>query len=461
MTDPIQTTSMPPGERDAICQGTSSVSGPTTAPAPVAPSERFGSIDVIRGFALLGILAININSFALPWVAYMNPTIAGGFTGLNFAEWIFAWFIFEEKMMSIFSMLFGAGIVLMTDRALARGGSPAGFFYRRAAILLVLGLLHGYLLWEGDILYCYALCGMIVYLLRKKSPRTLLLLGVLVLLPGLLIPQASSIFFRRTREAAARVEAALKAGKAPALEDQRYSEIRKGFREAFHPTPAVLAREIKVRREGSYLEIVRERAPGTFFMETFLFAILIVWSVGGRMLIGMGLLKLGVFSAERSQRFYATMILMGYGLGWPLVAAGAYGLIRHNFDVDYLLGGGMSYNEIGSILVALGHVGAIVLIYKAGAVTWLTRRLAAVGRMALTNYLMQTILCTTLFYGYGFGLFARLDRVQLLGVVAAIWVFQLWYSPLWLARFRFGPAEWLWRSLTYGKAQAMRVAAVA
>ena len=103
----------------------------------------------------------------------------------------------------------------------------------------------------------------------------------------------------------------------------------------------------------------------------------------------------------------------------------------------------------------------MLLFYKAGALTWLTRRLAAVGRTALSNYLIHTILCTMLFYGYGYGLFARLDRVQLLAVVAAIWAFQLWYSPLWLTYFRFGPAEWLWRSLTYGRAQPMRAAAVA
>jgi len=141
----------------------------------------------------------------------------------------------------------------------------------------------------------------------------------------------------------------------------------------------------------------------------------------------------------------------------PLVAAGAYGKIRHNFDVVYLFAGGMAFNDAGSILVALGHVGALILVYQAGAAAWLTRRLAAVGRMALSNYLMHTIIRTTLFYGYGFGLFGRLDRVQLLGVVVAIWAIQLWLSPIWLKSFRFGPAEWLWRSLTYGKAQPMQV----
>ena len=155
-------------------------------------------------------------------------------------------------------------------------------------------------------------------------------------------------------------------------------------------------------------------------------------------------------------------MLMGYGLGLPLVATGAYGLIRAPIlDVVYKFGGGMEFNSFGSILVALGHVGALLLVYKAGALQWLGRRLAAVGRMALSNYLAQTIICTTLFYGYGFGLFGKLDRFQLVGVVIAIWAFQLWYSPIWLRYFRFGPFEWLWRTLTYGKIQPMRAAAAA
>jgi uncharacterized protein len=186
-----------------------------------------------------------------------------------------------------------------------------------------------------------------------------------------------------------------------------------------------------------------------------------LWDALGRMLIGISLVKLGVFSAERSRRFYLMMMVAGYGVGLPVVALGGYQAIQHQFDVIYLFSGGMRYNDFGSIPVALGHVGALILLYTSGALAWLTRRLAAVGRMALSNYLMHTLICTTLFYGYGFGLFGKLDRVQLLGVVLAIWAIQLWLSPIWLKYFRFGPAEWLWRTLTYGKAQPMRVGGAA
>ena len=170
---------------------------PTPAPAPVAPGERINSIDVVRGFALLGILTMNIGIFALP-MAMFNPTLSGGFTGVNFAVWVVDYLVFAAKMMTIFSMLFGAGLVLLTDRAEERGGKPARLFYRRAGILLVFGLLHAYLLWDGDILYSYALGGMAAYLFRKRSPFTLILCGVLVLLPPVAFGRAFGWFLERS-----------------------------------------------------------------------------------------------------------------------------------------------------------------------------------------------------------------------------------------------------------------------
>jgi len=190
--------------------------------------------------------------------------------------------------------------------------------------------------------------------------------------------------------------------------------------------------------------------------QTVFFFIFILWRVAGVMLVGMALMKMGVFSAARSPRFYALSMVVGYGLGLPLVAYGARQLVAHGFEVTYLMGPGMFYNYFGSLLVAMAHVGLVMRACQAGLLRGLQRRLGAVGRMALTNYLMHTLIATTLFYGYGVGLFAHLGRAQLLAVVAAIWALQLVVSPLWLARFRFGPAEWAWRSLTYGRAQPMR-----
>jgi uncharacterized protein len=390
--------------------------------APVAAAERVAAVDVLRGVALLGILTINIGSFALPDVAFRDPRAAGGFAGANFAAWLGCHLLFVQKMMSLFSMLFGAGLVLQTERSDARGASLTGTYYRRVLWLFVIGMLHAYLLWEGDILTAYALCGLVLYPFRRLRPAWLIALGLAVFL--LAVP----------------------------------ANVASSFLGPSEPVTAeAIARDVAVHR-GGYGELFWYRAEQTMWMQTVLFVLWAGPRAGGLMLVGMGLMKLGVFSAARSYRFYAVLAAVGYGVGLPVVGIGAYLLLRHDFDEVYqsLVGG--HFNYLGSLLVALGHAGTVMLVCKAGALPWLTARLAAVGRMALTNYLMQTLLCTTLFYGYGGGLFDRLDRVELLGVVAAVWLLQLGYSPLWLRYFRFGPAEWLWRSLTYWRPQPMLVA---
>lgn len=426
---------------------------------PVTSSERLNSIDVLRGFALLGILTMNILSLGLPGTARLNPTVAGGFSGINYYAWLAGYFLFDEKMITIFSMLFGAGLVLMTDRSNQQGRSSAALYYRRVGILLVIGLIHAYLIWDGDILVSYALCGMLAYPLRKLSPRTLVIVAVLVMLPSVPLTAAVSKIFQSLREASVRVQEAEQKGEAASPEDKELAEGWDGIRKAFHPTASEVAETIKENRESSYWKLVVKNAPEAFGIQTTVFGSAFVWTVTGRMLIGMALMKLGVFSATRSMRFYGLLALFGYGLGWPVVAFAANRLIQNRFDVVELFGGCFQINFFGSILVALGHVAVVMMVCKAGWLPWLTSRLASVGRMALTNYLMQSLLCTTFFNGYGFGFYGAFDRVQLYGFVAGVWALQLWYSPLWLRRFRFGPVEWLWRSLTYGTFQPMRNAA--
>ena len=173
----------------------------------------------------------------------------------------------------------------------------------------------------------------------------------------------------------------------------------------------------------------------------------------------MGLMKLGVFSAQRSKQFYQSLAFAGYGLGVPLVLADIAVNWHYDFfkqdSLRYVTGGWCLIYELSSPLVTLGHVGVVMLLYQSQTWPRLTTRLAAVGQMALSNYLMQSLICTTLFYGYGFGLFAKIYRPGLALIVLAIWILQLWLSPIWLKRFRFGPAEWVWRSLTYGSFQPL------
>jgi uncharacterized protein len=429
---------------------------------PVSGSERYFAVDVLRGFALLGILAMNIVSFGWPWPAYGNPTRGGGFTGLDRGVWFFNHLFFEEKMMTIFSMLFGAGLVLMDQRAEARGARIRGVYYRRVLWLLGIGLVHAYLIWMGDILVLYAECGLLLYLFRNLRPRTLIVCGILALLMTVPITLGWGAIADYLKATATRVDAQIKAGETPRKEDKRLHDAwTNGFQEFVAPSPNVEQKswdqEMAAYR-GGYRGIVKYRAPLVFGIQT-IFAILfgMVFVALGRMLIGMGLMKLGVFSAQRSRRFYLWMAAIGYGIGMPLMIFDAQELIGHNFSHDYSLHGGKFYNAYGSVVVALGHVGLLMLIVQSGALSWLTNRLAAVGRMALSNYLTHSIVCTTLFYGYGFGLFGHINRTGLAAIVFTIWVCQLVISPIWLKHFRYGPAEWLWRSLTYGQPQPMRV----
>jgi len=429
-------------------------------PEPVAANERVAAVDALRGLALLGILAMNIVAFAWPQAAYSNPTMGGGFSGTDRIIWVFNHLFFEMKMMTLFSMLFGAGLVLMSERTDRRGASLRGVYYRRCLWLLVIGLVHSYLIWYGDILVLYAECGLIIYLFRRWRPVTLISVGfafLCVVVPLVLGIAAGFDFLEKTAKQA---EAAEKAGKRPTrFQAWIYHDVW---------IPKVLPRldpndpkkkedfekAITLHR-GGYAGIMKDRAKFLVYLQTKGFIMGGFWLAAGRMLIGMGLMKLDVFSGRRSRRFYLCLALLGYGIGMPLVAYDAYSLIHNNFSFRFQLHGGVFLNFFGSVLVALGHVGALMLIYKAGALTWLTSRLGAVGRMALTNYLTHSIVCTTVFYGYGFGVFGHVNRTGLAAIVLLIWIIQMLVSPIWLERFRFGPAEWLWRSLTYWKLQPM------
>jgi len=174
------------------------------------------------------------------------------------------------------------------------------------------------------------------------------------------------------------------------------------------------------------------------------------------MLIGMGLFKLKIFDASRSNKFYGWSAVVSFAIGLTAVLTGVHYHEANNWDFDYSFFQGSVLNYWGSVFVALGYISLVMMMCKNGWFTWLRSSLAAVGQMALTNYLMHTIVCTTIFYGHGLGWYGYLSRIELNGIVFAIWAAQLVLSPMWLKHFRFGPFEWLWRSLTYWKLQPLK-----
>lgn len=435
-------------------------SSPETALAgglgPVSGRDRISSLDTLRGAALLGILLMNITGFGLPG-AYVDPSVYGGAEGPNLAAWAVNNLLFEGTMRGLFTLLFGAGVILLTSRAEARGGGleVADLYYRRTLWLFVFGVVHSWLLlWVGDILYWYGIAGLFLFALRKLGARTLIVLGVLAL--ASVIPK-HAYDLAVTRDAMAAAEAAqavLDAGGTVDDEQQQALDTWQAVVEEEKLSPAIIEAQIEGQR-GGYFSIIGSHASFLVMMQSTLYYLYNFWDTIGMMLIGMGLLKLGVVTGERSVRFYVTTMVIGYAVGLAVNAYETRLIADSGFAIVAFKQAAVTY-DLGRVPVTLAHMSLILLVCKLGWLGALTRRLAAVGRMALTNYVMHTLICVLVFTGLGFGLFGALERYQLYYVVAAIWILQLIVSPIWLRYYRFGPLEWLWRSLTYVERQPLR-----
>ena len=423
---------------------------------PVVAAERNHSIDMLRGVAVLGILVMNIYGFAMSFSAYANPLADGGTEIYNLGTWFFTHIFFDQKFMTIFSLLFGAGLVMMMTRAEARGVQYGAVWFRRNFWLLVLGAAHGYLIWMGDILFHYALVGMLVYAFRNRSPKALITISILLMSVAPFLSFGGGVFMGKLQVAAAEYELLQEAGEV--LSEEQLQQLEEWEANSiFFGDPAEAVQKDLDGYSQSYPEVVVYRQPTVTMMQTQMTFFFIVWRVGGLMLLGMALMKLGILSGERSAAFYKKMMLAGYGIGLPIVLFSAWNLWQHQWEPMWLFRVGMLPNYIASILIALGHVGLVMIVIKSGVCSKLMTRFAAVGRMAFTNYLMHSIILTTIFYGYGFGLYGKVPRLWQMGFVVAVIGLQLLLSPVWLRHYRFGPAEWLWRSLTYWKLQPMRL----
>ena len=391
---------------------------------------------------------------------FRNPLTEEGTTSLNIAGWTFNSLV-DGTMRGLFSMLFGAGVILLTSRAEARGrGAGIGdIYYRRLLWLLLFGVIHQYVILWGDILFTYAVAGMFLFPLRRLSPRTLAISGLLILatfIPKTILWDHLKFEILTTATQANAREAA---GKTLTEEEVRAQEkwSQSWLR---MPDAKKTQKMIEAQRSG-YWANLRRHANFSVMMQSQILYSILIWDALGMMLLGMALVKVGVFSAERSTRFYVLCLVIGYGIGMPLRAWGAYNDLSQNFDrMAYFQSwshviSNMATYEFYRLFVVFGHIGLIVLVHRSGRVKRLTASLAAVGRMALTNYVMQSVIVTLLLNGYGLGLYGHVQRYQTFFIVFSVWALQLILSPIWLKYFRFGPLEWLWRSLTYWQLQPM------
>jgi uncharacterized protein len=419
---------------------------------PLDQSKRIVSIDVLRGIALFGILLMNIVGFGLPFPSYGDPTIAGGSTGLNLFAWTTNSLFFEGTMRAIFSLLFGAGFILLTTRIEAKGGGAvtADVYYRRTIWLLIFGLVHAYLLlWTGEILYSYGLMGMFLYPFRNVTSYKLFLAGLVLILIGTGRDIIDHYNLQETQRKAMIAKADVEAGEKPDKDYQKALESWEGHVSKSKPEPEVVQDRIDAMHE-DYFSIVATLAPvNASFQSSFAYRY-DVFDILSMMLIGIAFYRWGIITAKKTFRFYWTMVLAGYSVGITVNYFETMHIINNQFDMMAFSEAGMTYN-VGRLFTAMGHVGLVMIFCKSGFMGWLSLRLAAVGKLALTNYIMHTVICNLIFMGFGFSMFGRLERYQLYFVVFSIWIFQLIISPIYLKYYRFGPLEWLWRWLIYKK----------
>ena len=420
---------------------------------PTTEMSRIESLDVLRGFALLGILLLNIIGFGLLFASYSNPALdLAGASTINWVTWSVVDIGAEGAMRTLFSMLFGAGVLLFTT---GERGKTGALHYRRTFLLLLIGLFDAYiLLWSGDILMTYALVGFLLYLLRNWQVKSLLTTaGILLLL--------ISLFYLGMNAAlgllkSAADEVALADSSAVLSEETRGMAAEWDvFVGDYEMTPESKAEELAAR-SGTYLTAFRWNAEQMTEILTMVIPVFLFWDAFVMMLIGMALYKAGVLQGDRSTLFYCRMMIAGFMVGLIVNSYEVFRAVSSDMAVLSTVGQMQFTYQIGRMGMAFGYMGLVILMLKAGVMAGLRMRLAAVGRMALTNYLMHSLICLFVFTGAGLGLVGELSRAQLYLVVFAIWGVQLWFSPWWLARYRFGPVEWLWRVLTYGERMPIR-----
>jgi uncharacterized protein len=385
----------------------------------------------------MGILVMNIVSMGMPGYAYIDPTYYGGSTGADWWAWALAYVFADGKMRMLFTMLFGASLAIVTDRA----EHPARTHYSRMVWLLVFGMLHAWFVWYGDILVEYALLGMVLYVARKWPPQLLFMTAAALVILGAIPELAGGMHLAELRRAASLP------GATPAAMHAWTTTLAE-----IVPPRSVIPFELAHYR-GGFLDALTARIPMTTLFQTAFVPNSIVGTTGIAA-FGLALYRTGFLTGQnRTSIYVATIVAGGLALVFyvPLVRL----IVTSGYDPVLMT----VTNNLSLILrpfVALGYAAVLILMVRSGRLQSLVGRIGAAGRAAFTNYLGTSLVATTIFYGYGFGLFGHLSRAELYIVVAGIWVVILLWSKPWLERFHYGPFEWLWRSLARGKVQPFR-----
>jgi len=409
--------------------------------APVAANERIETMDVLRGFALLGILLMNIEGFVGPLMESLTGLNAR-FSGADRTMDAIIYVLVQGKFITLFSLLFGMGFAVMLERAQSRGGNGTALYARRLLALLAIGLVHVLLIWSGDILVSYALLGFVLLLFFRRTPVSRLpKWGIAFAALPLLLTWLWAVGVYMSQ-----------------YDPQSAAEMQKGLAKQGQEIAAMIESQRQAYGSGTYAQAVAQRAADFGFM---IFGLLFFGPmVLGMFLFGAWFVRSGAIRDPAAHLpLYRRLLAAGLVLGLPLMLWSTWSHPTMSFS-EVTLGSAAAQTaaQIANVLMCFAYFSAIVLLMQRPG--WRARLswVAPAGRMALTNYLMQSVICTVVFYGYGLGYFERLPRAWQPLFVLAVFVLQVLLSRWWLSRYRYGPMEWLWRWLTYLERPTMRLA---
>jgi uncharacterized protein len=405
---------------------------------PVDKRDRIIILDFLRGFALLGILMVNMPVFNTPFTVVVGDLRPWTDTLNVHATWIIDFF-FHGKFYVLFSLLFGMGFYLFLQKIEEAGKTVLTVFRRRLLVLLLIGALHVLLLWYGDILVIYALFGFVMTWFRNKSERTLLIWAIVFLVFPVVFTGSAALLINWARgipEAAGSIEASM------SVQQELFASLTE--------------RSYRVYTQGSFGEILQVRLSEYSYMWGGIFSFFPF--VMAMFLTGMLAMRRGFLAdLKKNAGFFRRL----FWLSLPVAVVFNYLLANHAGTASQampdkdtvLLIAGMAF---GGPSLTFVYISLAVFILNRGWLPWLVEKISITGRMALTNYLTQSIICTTLFYSYGFGLYGRVNIWQGMLITLVIYIVQVVWSHYWLKHYRFGPFEWAWRSLTYRTIQPLK-----
>jgi uncharacterized protein len=419
-------------------------------------TQRIRTLDLIRGVAVLGILIINFQDMAFPEDLVLAFHVTDPDKGLNYWFGIIAEIFIAGKFRGIFTLLFGVSSIIIYIKIIqnTKENIVVGIYFYRLLWLLVFGLVNAYLfLWWGDVLFKYAILGVLLFAFQRARFWILTATALTCLAVLTIQPFAEYRELVNLQQKSNYVQYKQQSGQPLTSGDLNNLEQWKETIEDIQPRTESIERESQIKT-GSFIGLFRYNLHSAFEEQTYIFYKEDVWDMLLFMILGIMLFRLGFFDERRKQTLHLTTAFFGVGIGLVVHSWMILGIYENPLDpvrLQFFL----IFSNLGRLPFVVGYLSLIILVFRPGIFRPIGDWMVAVGRMALSNYLISSIIGAFVFYGFGLALFNQLSRMQVLFVIIVVWIGQIVFSVIWMKRFHYGPFEWLWRSLTYFKAQPL------